>query len=307
MATKKSSPKTKKQHTPDYYPVQRKIPLSGTVAANGGIIAGTMTADAGRLLSNVNRRLMRYGMNYRIKLDLEVSESSSADFDVEVFALRNNWDVQRAYALAKATWEEAHADERNHTKTANLARWRDCRIDDGVTGAIELYPVKIDNASLAVEIDNQGEFINASVDDAGTEKTLTWGLGGATTIDIVNEWIQSGRTSADPASLSTNAPYAGVNSDSMSDIELENLGQDGNNPPYSNAGASDQLYRVGLMRYEASGPTGGVQRLSTGYFDAPCGLFVIKVTSGVNLAAGSVVMTAQSGDHKGVAASKMCQ
>ena len=105
--------------------------------------------------------------------------------------------------------------------------------------------------------------------------------------------------------MSTSAPYGGVNSDDMSDIEMGNLGNDGNSPPYSNQAQSDVLRRVGVMRYEP-GPT-GLQRLSTGYFDAPCGLFVIKVTSGVNLGPGSVVMTSQAGDYKGTSAHKMCQ
>lgn len=305
MAKKVSSPKTKKQHTPDYYPVQRTIPLSGTTAANGQIISGTMVADAGKMLSITNRRLYRYGMNYRIKLDLELSQTSSSGVDVEVFALQNNWDTQRAFALAKATYDDAYADELKHTKSGNLARWRDFRCGDGVTGAIDLFPVVVDVASLAVTTNSNGEFVNAAVDDGGTEKSLTWGLASASAIDIKNEWVNAGRTGADPNVISTDAPYAGVNADNMSDIEMGNLGNDGNNPPYGATAETDVFHRVGIMRYEP-GPD-GLQRLSTGYFDAPCGLFVIKVTTGVNLSAGSVVMTAQAGDYKGIAAHKMCQ
>lgn len=308
MASIKKTTKTrsKKQHTPDFYPVQRTIPLSGTVAANGGIIAGTMTADAGRLLSNVNRRLYRYGNLYQIKLDLDnIGQAVGTAFDVEVFALRNNWDVQRAYALAKKVYDEAYADELKHTGGANLARWRDFRVNDGVTGAVDLYPVKRDSAALTVDIDDDGEFTLSAVDDAGTEKSFTWGNASATSIDITNEWTEAGRTAADPNTISTSAPYAGVNSDAMSDIEMGNLGNDGNNPPYNAQAATDQLYRVATMRYEP-GPT-GLQRLSTGYFDAPCGLFVIKVTSGVNLGAGTMSITCKSGDYKGVHAKGMCQ
>lgn len=297
--------RSKKQHTPDYYPVQRTIPVSGTVAANGGIITGTMVGDAGKLLSQTNRRLYRYGMNYRIKLDLEMSQATSGSVDVEVFALRNNWDVQRAFALAKATYDEAHADELNHTKSGNLARWRDFRMDDGVNSAVDLNPVIIDIPTLNVSIPSDGEFAKATVDDGGTEKFISWGNSAANTISARDEWIVAGRTGDDPSTVSTDAPYAGVNSDSMSDIEMETLGTDGNQPPYSATSDSDLFYRVGIMRYETA--PDGLQRLSTGYFDAPCGLFVIKVTSGVNLSAGSVVLTAQSGDYKGISAQKMCQ
>ena len=304
MAQKKKSP-AKKQHTPDYYPVQRTIPLSGTLAANGQIISGTMVADAGKMLSITNRRLYRYGMRYRIKLDLEISEAVTSGFDVEVFALQDNWDTQRAFALAKATYDEAYADELKHTKKGNLARWRDFRCDDGVTGAIDLFPVIIDNTSLSETTNSLGQFVESGVDVGGTEKRFTWGLATGSTLDIKNEWIVSGRTGQDPALISNAAPYDGVNSDSMSNIEMENLGGDGNFPPYGQTSSSDMLRRVGIMRYEP-GPT-GLQRISTGYFDAPCGLFVIKVTPGINLSAGSVVLTAQSGDYKGIAADKMCQ
>ena len=299
----------KKQHTPDYYPVQRRIPLSGTLEANGQIISGVMHGDAGKLLSQANRRLYRYGMNYRIKLDLDVSEAVDNGFDVRVFALRNNWDVQRAFALAKKVYDDAYAHELDATASGNLARWRDFRVDDGVTGSIELNPVKNDNVTLAPSVDSDGEHSLSRVDYAGNNVFFTWGnaVAGAS-IDIVNEWIQAGRTSADPNVAITNAPYEGVNSDELSDIEMGNLGNHGNSPPYNATSDGDLLYEVGTLRYEPATPSGtGLQKLSTGYFDAPCGLFVIAVTGGINLGAGTVVLTAQAGDYKGTSAAKMCQ
>ena len=49
MAQKKKAPakRTKKQHTPDYYPVQRKIPLG----VDGSLLTGTCVGHAGNLLS----------------------------------------------------------------------------------------------------------------------------------------------------------------------------------------------------------------------------------------------------------------
>ena len=307
MASKKSATKktrTKKQHTPDYYPVQRIIPLGTTDAAQGHL-GGTTVGDCGKMLSIANRRLYRYGNCYRMKIDLNPSQANTAAFDVEVFALRNTWDVQRAYALAKKVYDEAYADELEGTGSANLARWRDFRVSDGVTGAIDLHPVMYDNASLAIQVEDDGEFTTSAVDDAGTEKSFTWGTAGAASIDIKAEWIQAGRTGSDPNVISTSAPYAGVNSDDMSDIELGNLGNDGNNPPYSQDAMSDQLVRVATLRYEPA--PDGMQRLSTGFFDAPCGLFVLKTTAGVNTANGNYVLTVQGGDYKGVMAHGMSQ
>lgn len=302
-ASKKKT-RTKKQHTPDYYPVQRVIPL-GTTNAVQGHLGGIIVSDAGKQLSKVNRRLYRYGMKYSLKIDLNPSQANTQPVDVEVFALRNNWDVQRAYALAKKIYDEAYADELSSTGSANLARWRDFRIDDGVNGAIQANPVSYDNGTLTEVVLDEGEFTFSAVDVAGTEKRFTWGTGTASAIDIVNEWVRAGRTGADPNVVSTNAPYDGVNSDDMSSIEMANLGQDGNNPPYSQDSDSDMLVRVATLRLEPA--PDGLQRLSTGFFDAPCGLFVLKTTTGVNLSNGQIVLTVQSGDYKGVKAHAMTQ
>ena len=306
MASKasKTSTRTKKQHTPDYYPVQTSIPLGTTDAAQGHL-GGTTTGDCGRILSKANRRLYRYGYNYSMKLDLDVSQSVAVPFDVEVYALRNTWDVQRAYALAKKVYDEAYADELKSTGSANLARWRDFRILDGVTGGIDLNPCNYDNAGLTRSVAENGEFVQAQVDVNGTEKSFTWGTASLSQISIRDEWIQAGRTGADPSTVSTNAPYDGVNSDQMSDIEMTNLGENGNNPPYAATSDGDLLVKIATLRYQPAGE--GLQRLSTGYFDAPCGLFVLKTTTGVNIANGTVVLTVQKGDYKGVKALAMCQ
>jgi hypothetical protein len=91
----------------------------------------------------------------------------------------------------------------------------------------------------------------------------------------------------------------------MSDIEMGNLGNDGNNPPYNVASHPDLFVKVATLRYQP-GPE-GMQRLSTGYFDAPCGLFVLKTTAAGNLPNGIISMTAKAGDYKGVSAQRMCQ
>ena len=304
MAKSKSTKKTttKKQHTPDYYPVQREIPLGVFDSA----ISATTVGDAGRLLSIANRRLMRYGMNYQIKIDLDPVNTIATAYQVEVFALTNNWDVQRAFALAKATYDEAHADELKASGQGQVARWLDFRVAHDVTGGVELNPVRYDQQTLAAIVTNDGEHIDSTVDDGGSEKRFSWGAAtGASTLSVLGEWQNAGRAATDQNLVSTNAPYGGVNSDTMSDIEMTNLGSDGNVPPYSQTSYADLFTKVGTLRYQP-GPD-GMQRLSTGYFDAPCGLFVLKTTAAGNLPNGIISMTAKAGDYKGVAAEKMCQ
>ena len=145
---------TKKQHTADYYPIQRNIALG----LDGGTLIGTTTVDAGKVLSIVNRRLYRYGKLYNLKIDLDVDVGVGVDTEVEVYALANIWDIQRAYALAKKTYDEAYADERS-LGSGQIARWSDFRIATGVDGANELDPVTFDRDSLALTVKNDGEHL----------------------------------------------------------------------------------------------------------------------------------------------------
>lgn len=307
MATVKKSSKTKKtkvkkQHQPDYYPVQRTIPLG----VDGSTLTGTCVGDAGRLLSIANRRLYRYGNMYQIKIDVD-PWTTTTDLEIEVYALRNTWDVQRAFALAKKTWDESTAEEREDAGSA-VARWRDFRVRHGVTGANVLSPTSYDNASLAAGVDADGEHLDSVVDKAGVQTFFTWGLASATALAIDGEWIQAGRTSNDPASFSTTAPYDGVNSDEQSDIEMASLADRGNAPPYQSSAPTDNLIKVTTLYIRPGiGPTssGGLAKLSTGYFDAPCGLFVLKFNTNRNN--GDVKLSVKSGDYKGVHALGMCQ
>jgi hypothetical protein len=294
---KKTAPK--KQHTPDYYPVVRETYLGDDV---NGAFTGTHAGDAGQILSIVNRRLYRYGKLYQVKLDLDIPSTFAADAVVEVYALRNNWDTQRAFALAKSVFDEAYADELK-IGTGNLARWRDFRIANGVSGAGIIDPVNYDSATLAIGVENLGEHALSSVDKAGVETFFTWGNANATTLSVPAEWTSAGRTASDPNIISTSAPYDGVNTDQLSDIEQEHLGDLGNNPPYSATSANDLMTKVATLYFRPGAI--GLSKLSTGYFDAPCGLFIVKVNT--SLPNGYLKFSAKAGDYKGVHALSMCQ
>jgi hypothetical protein len=304
MATKKAPAKgkkrsvTKKQHSADYYPIQRNIALG----RDGGSLNGTTTVDAGKVLSIVNRRLYRYGKMYNLKIDLDVDISVGADTEVEVYALANIWDIQRAYALAKKTYDEAYADERS-LGSGQIARWSDFRIATGVDGAAELDPVTFDRDSLALTVQNEGEHLTSVVDVGGTQTSFTWGSPASGFISVLTEWDKSGNVSTDPQSSSTEAPYAGVNSDDLNSNEMLNLAQRGDSPPYAQSTSGDIYVRVATLYYRP-GAT-GMSRLSTGFFDAPCGTVVLKTNN--SLANGSVRLTAKAGDYKGVMALDMAQ
>ena len=301
MSAKKSPARKpqKKQHIPDYYPVVRETYLGDST---NGAFTGTHAGDAGQILSIANRRLYRYGKMYQLKLDLDIPSNFAAEAVVEVFALRNNWDTQRAFALAKKVFDEAYADELK-ISTGNLARWTDFRIAPGVTNAGIIDPVNYDSATLAINVEDVGEHTVSAVDDQGTEKAFTWGNASGSLLSVPAEWVEAGRTARDPGAFSTTAPYAGVNNDQLSDIEQQNLGNDGNFPPYSESASADLLTKVATLYFRPGAI--GLSKLSTGYFDAPCGLFIVKVNQ--TLPNGYLKFSAKSGDYKGVHALSMCQ
>lgn len=302
MATKKAPAKgkkrsvTKKQHTPDFYPVQRMIGLG----RDGGNLNGALAGDTGKLLSIENRRLYRQGKLYQIKVDLDIDPTVGVDVQVDVFALSSNWDIQRAYALAKSVYDRAHEDELNQTSVTK-ARWSDFRVENGLT-TNELDPVRYDN-SIVAQVKNAGEHLFSRVDKGGVETSFSWGNAAANRLDILDEWIRSGRVSTTPSVITTTVPYDGVNNDELSNIEMENLQEIGNNPPYGTASDNDPYIKVGTLYYKP-GPT-GMQRLSTGFFDAPCGIFVTRTS--VAIPNGSLKLTVKSGDYKGVHGLSMCQ
>ena len=303
MATKAKPNKTKKeQHTPDYYPVQRTIELG---VDGGSFSSGTpAVGDMGKLLSIRNRRLYRYGMKYQIKVDLQTRETTASPYSFEVYALSNNWDVQRAFALAKETYDEAYSDEKQKSGVVP-GRWRDFRVFHGISGALVLDPMVHVQTTLLPTPENNGEHPVSSVDVNGTDTEFSWTSAGGR-LNILNEWANAGRAAQRPTNKSVAAPYDGVNADDLSNSEFSNLQTDGDNPPYNIVTNPNQWVRVGTLRVDA---TTGLQRLSTGYFDAPCGVFVVvnTSTSGSDMANSIVTVTAKSGDYKGVLAEKMCQ
>ena len=298
VAKKTPVRKTKKQHTPDYYPVQRKI----TLGVDGGNLGGNNVADIGKLLSIQNRRLYRQGKLYTAKVDLEIDGTVGVDHYVDVYVLVNNWDTQRAFALAKATYDEAYADELK-AQAGQASRWRDFRTDHGLTGFGDIDPVTYDRGNLATSVENHGEHLLSFVDDAGTSKGFTWGQATGSLLSIIAEWDNAGTTSSTPSAASSAAPYGGVNNDALSDIEMQHLGSAGNSPPY-NTGNTQGIWVKVCTLYKQIGAI-GLQKLSTGYFEAPCGLIALVANSG--LGNDSLSLTVKSGDYKGVHGLSMCQ
>lgn len=296
MASKKtSSKKSTSKKKASYYPVVRSFPISGGAAATNTLV------DAGRVLSVANRRLMRYGRFYECKLDLRPDWAGS---NVEIYALRNDWAIHKAFQLAYKMYQENTADERGITQ---VARWEDFRVLNGLvlTGGLETaVPVQHTPTGGALLL-SSGEFSASNVvDTAQTEKAFTWGAGTTTLYGILEEYDHAANTQLNPQTpLITDVPYANIKNE-IDQTTAQNLQGDGNAPPYDDDGVNtlSPWVRVGVLGSGAQ----GVQRLSTGFFTAPCGLILIRGFTGAG-ETYPITFEAKAGDYKGVHAPSMLE
>ena len=284
MASKKSSKK--------HYPVVRSSPVSSGAAAN-------TLVDTARNLSVLNRRLYRFGRFYEVKVDLR------NDFvgQVEVFALRDDWAVHKAFQMAYQQYLKNTSDERQNLSDQQVARWEDFRCRDGLTlSKNDARPVMHDVAGNA-SVQNEGEFFNSIVvDGAGTSKTFTWGAGASDRYGILEEYDKTGNAFTVPSSRPSDAPYENIDT-SVDEVVHDQLQLNGDIPPYDQDGVNADTPWV---RIAVLGGTAGTQKLSSGFFTAPCGLVLLK-GYGSDVVNFPAELTAKAGDYKGVHAPSMLE
>ena len=276
-----------------HYPVVRGSPISSGPAAN-------TLVDMARNLSVLNRRLYRFGRNYNVKVDVR---HDYAGTPIEVFALRDDWAVQKAFQMAYQQYLNNTQEERENMTSKQVARWEDFRIRDGFTLAKnDARPVMHTPAGVATVL-TAGEFaLSNVVDDAGTTFTFSWGAGSPSNYGILEEYDKTDNTQLSSSSITADGAYSGI--DSLNDeATSDNLKNDGNAPPYDAGGvnAPNPWVRVAVL-----GGTAGTQKLSSGFFTAPCGLVLLKGFSEES-AAYSVEVEAKAGDYKGVHAPSMIE
>lgn len=294
----RKDPSFRKKKPLDYFPVQRKIPLSNSV--DSAVTVGQF--DTGRVLSQVNHRLYRYGKRYTQKIDVDPSALSPGT-TIDVWALMDTWYVQKAYEEAKTVFDRAYTDERENMSKEAVARWFDFRVRSGIT-ADDLYAVNDGNPTTGGNtLIVAGEFIDSKVEDAaGATRTFSWaGATTATTYSLMGEYDLAGNTNSSPTTTTGAGPYDDLEADA-SQVEMNALQTDGNLPPYANNSLPSVWMKVATLTV---GP-GGNQKLSTGFYDAPCGVTCVSVTGQTLFSLrNNIHLTVQSGDYKGVRAHNM--
>lgn len=283
----------------EYLPVQRKVYLSGNAVAP----SQTGLIDAARLASTSNHRLYRYGKKYNVKIDADIDAFGVGD-SIEVWALADSWAVQRAFAEAKAVFDLAYQNERENLSKQAQARWFDFRAVSGVSGDI-MYATVANNPTGATSLLTGGEFSTSIVEDQnGVTRTFSWRSATvASEYSIPAEYDLAGNTNISPSSTTGSGPYADLQADSSA-IEMQALQNRGDAPPYDATATPGVWVKIATLQMSNAE---GAQKLSTGYFDAPCGQVVLKMggaasTTSIN---NKVAIEFRAGDYKGVRAHNM--
>jgi len=288
MAAKKA---VKKKASKKRYAVQRHIEF-------GGLSNDTNVIDVPKFLSEVNHRLYRQSRVYKVKVNQvdPALESRQA----QVYVLRDTWFLQKAYQMAKKTFDENTKQERASMSKGNMARWNDFRINltpAAGTSYNFLSPIVRNNGTLSLQTLAQGEFVDSLVTREDSTD-MSFGLFGLANSrwGILDEYDRTSDVDGSPANLvsgSNISAYSGLDDDN-DDSSRAHLQDAGNNPPYDkeNLGVATMFRHVGTL---GGGGSGSV-KMSTGFFDAPLGC-VLVVSDG---ASGKYEIEIASGDYKGI-------
>lgn len=256
-------------------------------------------------MSRLNHRLYRYGKRYSQKIDVDPSYMAPGS-TVEVWALMDTWYIQKAYEEAASVFHRAYENERENLTKGARARWFDFRISSGLATATvpALYAATDGNPRTSPpSAVTDGEFLDSIVEDAaGGTRSFSWTIGtGPTVYNVMTEYNLAGNTNSSPTTPTGAGPYDDLEADSSA-VEMQALQDRGNLPPYSATGFPSIFVKIATLTVGASGN----QKISTGFFDAPCGLVYMKAT-GTNFddLNNGISLTVQSGDYKGVKAHNM--
>lgn len=276
------------------YPVIRTVGLD---SPSGGTPRPQIEVNVEQLLSKANRRLYRHGRKYEVKLDLD----AQAPGIYTVYALSDSWMNERAFKMAYNMYLENSEDERDRIKETNVARWEDFRTQSGFTGQFAVAnPLLYNGPAYADRVPlTTGEFATTFVvDKAGVSKAFTWGGSSASRYSILGEYDKAGNAQASPVTSTGDMPYDDLMADDSAAL-AGMLQTSGNSPPYDAAGvnAGYPWVKVGELTATANG-----QKLSTGYFTAPCGFVLISGgADGEDVVPLRYLnLTCKSGDYKGV-------
>ena len=279
------------------------VPTTRKIYLNASGTNTNLRGDTAQLLSRHNHRLYRQGRTYEIRVGLDMDVNGV----YEVYALRPDWMVMKAWKKAFETFMNNSKEEL--AKLGNQkARWQDFRVNalslTGTNG--DLQGTMRGKTSANLDSITTGDFYPSEVrDESGTFYRFSWtDPSSASLFNILEEYEKMGNVSNHPTSVETEAAYSGLDDDTV-DGQFQHLADDGNTPPYSATGLENTTPLIKVATIGQVAPGLGV--LSTGFFTAPCGLFVVRKISGADLSTNQaeIYVEAKGGSYKGVHSESM--
>lgn len=279
-----------------HYPVVRKGKM---FRPSPDSIGPNIEVNIEQLLSKVNRRLYRQARTYEAKIDLEANLEGSGQ--IHVYALADNWMNSQAMKMAYAMYLENSESERSRLGEQQIARWEDFRVMSG-SDITQVDPLQYDAGFNAIPL-TAGEFaLTQVVDAAGVTKEFTWGNASGSRYSLLEEYDKAGDAQPAPSFKTNDVPYSDLMADDSAAMALD-LQNRGDLPPYDATGVLEGSPWVRV----ATLSTGSSQKLSTGFFKAPCGIVIINASGAVNVADGRLSWEVKAGDYKGVSAPSMLE
>jgi hypothetical protein len=273
---------------PSYYPVQLSYQLGAI--SDGPYVAAPWFHSVPRGMSEVNHRLYRTGNCVTMKIDID-NDAAVDGNKIDVYALVNTWYTANAFAVGRAAYETAMAEER--AKLGKNARWHDFRPDNGF--ASQIAGAFLSTGPGAFLEKNDGEhLVSIITDNAGNNKTFSWATSSGTNVySLTEEYDAMGNVDRNPE-VPVTGGYAEIDSDTNA-ANVARLQTDGDLPPYNRANlTSNFLVKVATLELAGAGS----KRLSTGFFKAPCG-YVWLDGVGASFPNGKITVTVKAGDYKG--------
>nr|AGA18328.1 hypothetical protein [uncultured marine virus] len=276
-----------KRHKSNASDTQRIIPIVSLTPSSTTKIGRT-----DRLLSGLNHRLYRQHGAYNIKIDL----LSSAEVpSIRVYTLATTWWTKRSIQMAKQIHDIALEEERAMTPGA---RWYDFRIDDN-SGTVDELVTDLRDVPGAPSspVTHPGEYAFSQIEDtAGNSREFRLiGATSPTGWNIFDEYDALGNTARDPDQpLPAGSGYDGADA-TLDGQNISHLNNKGDLPPYDGTDFSAQKFREVANLYRHSN---GNQRLSTGFFEAPLGMFWVVYGSADQ--AIRLQLECKAGKYKGV-------
>lgn len=251
-----------------------------------------------RELSKANHQLFRQSRNYTCKIDLDADVVNQV---VDVYAISPTWMNMQAYRMAYEKFKENSKEE-----SGNIARWNDFRVKPGFATSSDFGGGGFTDFSTVFTFYPSGEYLYSEVHDAsGNPRSFVWvGATSSSQYNIIDEYDLKANTDASPSSPINTVPYDDL-SDEYDDGQKDHLENDGNNPPYAASTLPNQCFTKIATLTANAGAAPGDGKLSTGYFQAPSGIIVIKTSANLASDADALTLEVKAGDYKGVFAPDM--